>query len=462
MRIGEEHKKSGYFWLAGRPESKIPGTLSIKENGKINLEVVGNFDEDPSQFDENDDMLRIIGHVEKDGLVTIDDCFYTRKNFPFGGISKSELVSNMVLSGGAWDKDEALLFNTFSFSTDCLDEWIGITGIEVENDRENKTTTIRYTPPEQIEFNLHNGMKLQIGFSYTTPGYPAITEAKITQRANFRLTSEELKDIEDFKAIAYKITNLLSFAIDDVVSLKNVSARSNYLLEDYGNGSKHPARIAIYYGSAFFKEDTPKKTWHNMLFHFGRIRDDAENIFNNWLNAYDDLSPTLGLYFSTRSGAQKFLEGKFLALAQGLETYHRRTCTKTLMDEKAFSALVEKVLENCPAEHTEWLEGRLMHGNEINLRNRLKSIIEPFKEHLGTSKTRSKLLTKIVDTRNYLTHYSENLKDNSAKGRELWVLCTKMEIILSLHFLKVIGFDNRKVSEVVSENYSLKQKLKLD
>lgn len=461
MRIGEEYQKTGYFWLAGRQDNKIPGTLSIKENGKINLEVVGNFDEDPSQFDEDQENLRIIGHVEKDGLITIDDCFYTRKNFPLGSISKSDLVSNMVLSGAAWEKDEPLLFNTFSFSTDCLDEWLGITGIDIETDREHKEITIRYTPPEEIEFNLHNGMKLQIGFSYTSPGLPAITEAKIAQRANFRLTSEHPRDIEDFKTIAYKITNFLSFAVDDVVSLKNVSATANELLEDFGNGIKHPARIAIYYGSAFFKENTPTKTWHHMLFHFGRIRDDAEMIFNNWLIAYDDLSPALGLYFSTRSGAQKFLEGKFLALAQGLETYHRRTCNKTLMDEKAFCTLVEKVLENCPAEHTEWLKGRLTHGNEINLRNRLKSIIEPFKEHLGTSSTRSKLLTKIVDTRNYLTHYSEHLKDKSAKGRELWVLCTKMEIILTLHFMKVIGLDNDKVNELISDNYPLRQKLKL-
>lgn len=103
-----------------------------------------------------------------------------------------------------------------------------------------------------------------------------------------------------------------------------------------------------------------------------------------------------------------------------------------------------------------------MHGNEINLRNRLKSIIEPFKEHLGTSKKRTTLLTKIVDTRNYLTHYSENLKGKSAKGRKLWVLCTKMEIILTLHLMTVIGFDTEKVNEVVSDNYSLKQKLKMD
>ena len=34
LRIKEEFKKSGYFWLPSNPENKIPGTLTIKDGGK--------------------------------------------------------------------------------------------------------------------------------------------------------------------------------------------------------------------------------------------------------------------------------------------------------------------------------------------------------------------------------------------------------------------------------------------
>lgn len=101
----------------------------------------------------------------------------------------------------------------------------------------------------------------------------------------------------------------------------------------------------------------------------------------------------------------------------------------------------------------------MAHGNEINLGKRLKKIIEPFKGHLGTSSERSKALRKIVNTRNYLTHYSEGLKERSAKGRDLWVLCQKMEVIFNLHFLKVIGFTEEKINSVVKDSYPLKRKL---
>lgn len=45
MRIEEEYIKTGYFWLPERNEHKIPGILTIKDGGDIELEVVGLFDE---------------------------------------------------------------------------------------------------------------------------------------------------------------------------------------------------------------------------------------------------------------------------------------------------------------------------------------------------------------------------------------------------------------------------------
>jgi len=276
MRIEEEYKKTGYFWLPEEEENKIPGILSIDDGGKIELEIVGHFDEGLKPLSGDGNLSRIIGHVEKDGLVTLDDCFYTKKNFSFGAISKSKVVVNKVLSGAAWDKDEKVVFNTFSFSVDCLDEWVGISGIDVDNDWDRRTATIRYNPPEKIRMDLENGMTLEICFSYTLPGFPNLTEAKITQRAYFRLESEKPRDLNDFTSTAFKITNLMCFAMDEVVSLKNVSATSSEILRDGSDDKKYPVPISIYYQSIPFSEKIPKKTWHEMLFNFGAIKTNAQ------------------------------------------------------------------------------------------------------------------------------------------------------------------------------------------
>ena len=190
MRIEDEYVKTGYFWLPGQEGEKIPGILTIKDGGDIELEVVGLFESNTKSLNSDDDLQRIIGHVEKDGLVTLDNCFYTQKNHSFGGISKSKICVHRVLSGVAYDENEPVTFNTFSFSVDCLDEWIGISGIKVDRDDENKTATINYKPQENIVYFLDNGMKLEICFAYTLPGSPNTTEAKITQNTYLKLSSE--------------------------------------------------------------------------------------------------------------------------------------------------------------------------------------------------------------------------------------------------------------------------------
>lgn len=461
MRIEEEYIKTGYFWLPENDEHKIPGILTIKDGGDIELEVVGHFDENIINIfnGEDDNLSRIIGHVENDGLITLDNCFYTKKNISFGGISKSKIYVNKVLSGFAYGKHEELTFNSLSFSVDSMDEWIRISGINVENDWINKTATIRYEPPENITYSLDNDMQLEICFDYTFPGTPYIIEAKITQRTYFKLKSETLRPLSDFIEIAHKLTNLMCFAIDATVTLKNVSATSVEIQKEISEGKFYPVPVYIYYRSITYSENIPNKSWHQMLFSYDVIKANAEDVFNKWINAYEILSPALNLYFSTKTGAQKYLEGEFLALAQGLETYHRRTSDKKLMDPDEFDSLVFKIIEKCPKEHVPWLEGRLKHGNEINLGNRIKLIIEPFKSLLGNSNKRTKLLRKIVDTRNYFTHYSEDLKDKAANGKELWELCQKMEVIFQLHFLKVIGFNEEEINNVIENCYPLKQKL---
>jgi len=449
--------KTGYFWLPERYEKKIPGVLIIKNGGDIELEVVGLFDDSIKSLNDDDDLNRIIGHVEKEGLVTLENCFYTRKNHAFGGISKSKLRVNKVLSGVAYDENESVTFNSLSFSVDCLDEWVGISGISTDSDWKNNTATINYILPENISYDLNNGMKLEICFS-STLGSSQTTEAKITQRVYFKLISEELRPLDDFTEIAYKLTNFLCFAIDTTVALKDLSATSKEIQRN-GVGKKYPVPVKVYYPSIPFVENAPDKSRHRMLFTYGTIKSNAHDVFNNWLRAYEVMAPALSLYFSTKNGAQKYIDGKFLALAQGLETYHRRTSDEKLMDSSEFDSLISTIKESCPEEHVEWLSGRLMHGNEINLGKRLKRIIEPFKDKLGSNKERSKLLRKIVDTRNYLTHYSENLKDNAADGKELWILCQKMEVIFLLHFMKVVGFSDEEIESVVENSYLIKQKI---
>ena len=458
MRIKEEYNKSGYFWLPENEDKRIPGVLTISDGGEIELEVVGLFDESIEALNGEDDLTRIIGHVEKDGLITLENCFYKKKNIAFGGISKSLVHVNKAISGVAYDKGELATFNTVSFSIEGINEWVGISGISVSYSNDYKTASISYTPQKEIVFSLIDDFKLHIVFGYTLPGYPNITEAKITHQTYFKLSSSVAKELPEFINILHRITYLLCLAVDATVTISKVTATSNDIIIDVSEDIKRPAILKLYYPSLPFSEVVPKIDIHRMLFQFSDIHENAELVFNNWLNAYSVIRPSLDLYFSAITGSHKYLNGRFLALAQGLETYHRRTSTDTLMEKAKFRKLVASLLWMCPKEHRKWLRGRLYHGNEINLGQRIKRIIEPYKSYMGNGRQRNKIIRGIVNTRNYLTHYSEELEKDSVKGSDLRILCQKMEAIFQLHLLQQLGFKELEIQKILTNNYKLKQK----
>lgn len=458
MRIKEEYKRVGYFWLPEKEENKIPGTLTIFDGGKIELEVVGLFDDSIEALNGNDDLSRIIGHVEKDGLVTLEDSFYRKKNISFGSITKSLLHVSTVLSGVAYEKDEVVTFNTVSFSVEGLNEWVGISGIEVVYGNDYRTATINYNPQDEIVYNLNNGFKLHIFFGYTLPGHPNTSEAKITHKTYLKLSSEKARELPEFINVIHQITYLLCFSVDATVSISNVSATSNELMVEAAEGKSWPLKIELYYPSLPFSDDVPKIDPYRMLFKLSDIRENAEEIFNNWLNAYSIIRPALGLYFSAATGTHKYLDGRFLALTQGLETYHRRTSSETLMERGKFRALFATLLCLCPKEHRKWLRGRLYHANEISLGQRIKRIIAPYKSYLGNSDQRSKIIRGVVNTRNYLTHYSEELEKDAVHGANLWVLCQKLEVIFQLHLLQQLGFSEPEIEQTLHKNHKLKRK----
>ncbi|MCE5271811.1 hypothetical protein LLH00_11070 [bacterium] len=461
MRVRDRFKKTGYFWLPSTPERKVPGTLNILDGGKIELEIVGFFEDGlENALRERKESFRIVGHIEEHGLVTLDNCDYKNKNIAFGGISKSLILVRTAFLGVAYDNNESISFNTFKFSVEGIDEWVGLSGINVLSNYKAKTAQIHFSPPEEIIINLNNNMQLLITFSWNLPGLSSLTEAKITQKTYFKLVSKKERPITDFISYAYKITTLLCFAIDNIVCIESITATSDKLQKQTNSGNALSVSVSIFYASLPYTESSPQIDKHQMLFRYLQIENTAEKIFNNWLAAYDEIDSAINLYFSVATNAHRYIDGKFLALAQGLETYHRRTTNEKEMDDEVFQNLTSKLISACPEEHQQWLSGRLIHGNEATLSRRIKSIIEPFKDYFGKSKERDNLIRNIVNTRNYLTHFDSSLKSKAASGVQLYSLYMKLEAIFQLQLLKMLDFSGDEIKSIFVNNNKLQYKLK--
>ena len=313
-----------------------------------------------------------------------------------------------------------------------------------------------FDPPADVNFDTGNGRRLSFTHSWRLS--PGKIEASISQKAQIRIATDAKLPFEEFPRIANRITNFLCFAIDKTVSIDQAS--TVIAPAENSEEGEGPARIAIYYQSLPFSERAPRTDPHRMLFTYPRVRVSVADKFARWFAAYEQFQPALSLYFASRAGAHKYLNGRFLSVVQALETYHRRTRNERPFDAATYGAFVSTLEQACPPEHRELLARLVRYGNELSLAVRLKQIIEPFKDRLGDEEARKRFVRQIVETRNYLTHYDPSLAERAADGRDLLALCMIGEAILQLHFMKEVGFTDEEIDDIVARNDTLRAKLK--
>ena len=338
------------------------------------------------------------------------------------GIPKSSIRVSRAFTGVQYDEGEVPSFNTLTFSVEGIDDWIEISGVRVEYPSEKRSTTILYEPQEDVSLNLDNGMQLLITWCPSLK-YLINKEAGIREKIYFKLISQEARELDEFTSIVRKITEFLCFAINQIVSLGSICATSDDLTQEIGDSKTEPVPINIYSPSWPYSKDVPQINLYNMLFKFKEIQNDAERIINNWIKSYEQYDSAFRLYFLAKMGAQTYLEEKFLTLAQGLEAYHQKIISR-----------------------------------QVSLKDRITNIIKPFKDLIGIDENQQELIDSIVHTRHYLTHHNPSREPRAEKGVNLWPLCMKMELLLELHFLQLMGFSREKIDSIIDNCPELKRK----
>jgi len=459
MRVTQEYKGLGEFWLPSDLESTVFGNLSISDGSKVQLELFGPFDPDSHKLNgpDLDEIDRINGYLEDGQYVTLERCLPMEQNLkgsnPGRTVVKSIIHVHQAFIGALYENEEKITFNSLSFSIDELREWLGIKSICCDYEDNLQSATINYERPKNLIYKLENGFRLLIGFgvNFSDHGSPT-TEARVIQKAYFRLETDTEQELSKFTDIARKLTNFMCFAVDETVSLSEVTATCQKKVMQVSEGKTYPIPIRVYDQSLPFTEEKPKV--NRMIFGFHDVRETFEETINSWLSAYEDISPALNLYFSATTGEYRRSEGKFLALAQGLENLSRQKHPGRHMEKARFKELVDDLVDHCPQIIEEivveeerdkakiWLRERMGHANDLTLHQRIKRLVEPFKDYFGEPEERENLIAKIVRTRNYYTHYSSGLRNRAAHGEELLRLCQEMEKIFQLSFMDLIGLRN--------------------
>ena len=101
---------------------------------------------------------------------------------------------------------------------------------------------------------------------------------------------------------------------------------------------------------------------------------------------------------------------------QAIETFNRQVFSEKYIEQEEYDDKSQKIKTNIPTEFPsdlrDALKSRIKYGNEYSLRKRIKGLFESVDQQtrLLVTEDYKSFIGKIVDTRNYFTHYDYELK----------------------------------------------------
>lgn len=449
----------GYFWLPGNTVTKVPGHFHCSDDGTLRLDVLGELVEsmlDPDQAE----VPRILGVSENGAPITLENCFFRKRNFNFPGLAKSSIHVNSALVGCHLDKDESANFDEVACYSDAINNWLEFAPIEATLASYNPVkASIAFTPPNPREWMLSNAVKMKMRSLWTAPAGNTHREARITQQTWVGFKFPQATSLDELLTVVNRFCNFVSFVVDQALSLNAIEVYSNQCLDEVV-GSERRRRIQVYYTpNCLASADLSRISSPFPLFSFTFGCDRFGELISNWLENYDKFDSSFNLYFATKTSRDLYLDNRFLMLAQALESLHRHSSSTTAFSVDDYSSLCKLLEEVVPAKFADWLKPRLAYGNEPSLRLRLKSLFKAFESIYGDSRKVKNLISRTVDTRNYLTHYDVTLRQRSASGADLYKLCLSLETLFQLHMATLCGITEKEVVDLCQRSELFRRKI---
>jgi len=451
----DKFEYKGRWWLPDKPEKQVSGTLRFTPNEGAILELIGS-------FKDTKDILKpeiILGISSNGKKITLHKCFETKcfetktkSNVSFPGLLTSSFYANEIFVGAHFQKSEDIKFRELSIRYSYLDEWVNISGFNIQYPDE-KEIVIKYKEPEPIQTSIGEDCKIFIEIQVTRPTHSIVQkEASIKQRTYIRIEHSVEKSLEEYWNIMRHIQNFLSLGVTEPVCPLTVKGITESIKDMPYN---LPVEVEIYRHSPEVSK-TPKTLYpYDMLFTFKDISDRFEILLKNWFEKADTLGPVYDLYFGTLYNPWMYLQHQFLSLIQAIEAYHRRKFEGKYLSNDDYEPIYEKFINELAIEPSfkEALKSKLKYGNEYSLRKRLKDLFEKYKEVVDDFiENKDIFINRVVDTRNYLTHYDKNLREKAVDGEQLYYVIQQLKIVIVICLLSELGFNFKEIKNLLAKN----------
>jgi hypothetical protein len=204
---------------------------------------------------------------------------------------------------------------------------------------------------------------------------------------------------------------------------------------------------------------------HNFFLTCTKIGDCFPTIVARWYELYPTFQAPCQLAISILGSTGLWTHVEFLSLMQALEGFHRVFFEGTYLTEENYEfvkkALSEAIPSDLPLDHKAALKSRIKYGNQIALRKRIDALVNMLSEPIRTVVIggNGKVPPSWIDTRNYYTHWDEELRENVLDGIGMYRAIIRMRHLVRVLYLLKMGVSQEVIYSSVTNTCASSQEL---
>lgn len=462
--LNDSFTEEGFWWLEGNKENEVAGTLTFDPEAGPILRLLGMLRDVVTSLNaslKGDDggMFTIHGVTKKGKRVTLLRAFSTNRQLNMPGIANEEWHANLLLVGWHVSRSDEPIFSKSYIRFQEIERWLEHKPFKDSFNPDEKTVTLVATKPREVSFAKHDDFEVTTVGSLYSNNDPQ-TRFTVDVYSQMGIAPASPQSLDWHFARATRLQELAALCAGYYLPLLSLELRGPE--EELGGGGSRPSEVHVYArmqhpeGDKWRKHDAPIVSGPELVAF-------NPSALKAWFDQYELFGPAIAMFFTITGQRQMFTNIRFILAIQALEVFHRRTSEETVMHEADFPGfhdeLVKSIPASAPVRMKERLERSYQFVNELSLNQRLKAIIKDVTEAFGTKPPafNKAFLKKLVDTRNYYTHFSTELEAAKLDGAGMYWASRRIILLLTVLFLMRLGVAAKDIGPLLKRHREFAQ-----
>lgn len=435
----------------------LMGTLVYDPATGLELTVFENSNDPIDFFAQGRTEFPVIhGQLHDGRTIALLDCFSAGQTGWLSGFIERRIVANTLLIASGLEDPSQLAFSEVRLELTLFNEWVAISPLrrslgQLSPGEGGKWLTIECERTPSIGFSpWPRSLSFVISHELSSGGKDLLSHAEVTSKYILRIGTPKGANLEDAQHIIGMVQALFSILCGHQVYIQSaVLIREGIPVEE-----RLEREIRLHKHWARPRSAIRPKHVNELLLNLPMLKDAWPVIWSHWCREYERYKTSARLLMSPDLYEGGTLTFRFLAMMQALETFDRNMHPGAYVDADEYDVIYRELstvlqhIKNTSLRDS--LKSRLKYGNEFSLRKRLFRLcdgLEPSVRTLLFGDRHRQCIELIVDTRNYLTHYDEELGMRALRGEGLHYASQLCRWLCTACLLRAIGVPANLLAE---------------